>query len=171
MVIIRSEQDRRLIKSLSKKSKKKKINVYFNKKSKTGKSKYITGKFYSKKNEDYYEYKSSYELAYFMQLEANDEVINFMYEPFEIAYIDSNNSRRMYRPDLLILYKSGLVLIAEIKPEAMLGDYDVQAKASAARAYIKDNYKNIKIEYKFITEKMLFKDTKAYTDFLKEIKK
>jgi predicted metal-dependent HD superfamily phosphohydrolase len=58
--------------------------------------------------------------------------------------------------------------VSEIKPAAMLRDYDVQAKASAAKAYIKEYYKDHKIEYKFITETMIFADNTEYLEFLKQ---
>jgi hypothetical protein len=53
----------------------------------------------------------------------------------------------------------------------MLRDYDVQAKASAAKAYIKEYYKDHKIEYKFITETMIFADNTEYLNFISEAKK
>jgi hypothetical protein len=164
---IRSEEERRIVRGIAKKKK----NVYFNKKSPSGTPKYLNGKFYSKKNEQEFEYKSSYELAFFHQLESNEEVLNYMYEPFEVPYIDFYKKSRNYRPDLLILYADGSVVVAEIKPTAMLADYDVQAKAKAARHYIQLHYKDIKIEYKFITEKCIFKNNTEYVNFLNEMKK
>lgn len=93
-----------------------------------------------------------------------------MYEPFEVPYKDSEGAVRNYRPDILVLFIDGSMQISEIKPKAMLLDYDVQAKAKAARMYIVDNYKGINITYKFITEACLFKDSTAYANFLKTIK-
>lgn len=169
MKVIRSEKDKRLAIHLSKSSKKKKINVYFNK-TKSGKTKYITGKFYSKKCDATFDYRSSYELAYFHILEKDVDVLSYIYEPFEVPYRDSEGSVRNYRPDILVLFTNGSMQVSEIKPKAMLLDYDVQAKAKAARQYIADNYKDINITYKFITESCLFKDTTAYANFLKTIK-
>ena len=71
MMVIRSETDKRLVRALAKRSKKKKVNVYFNK-SKNGKTKYITGTFQSNKNGLDFIYRSSYELAFFLQLENDD---------------------------------------------------------------------------------------------------
>ena len=45
----KSEEERKIIRSKIKKSKKK-INIYFNKKNSKGTRKYITGDFYSNKN-------------------------------------------------------------------------------------------------------------------------
>jgi hypothetical protein len=164
---IQSQEERILVNSLKKKSKK--VNVYFNKKTK-GKSKYLIGDFYSKKNDETFKYRSSYELAFFHQLEADSNVVNYMYEPFEVAYIDFHKQERNYRPDLLILNADGSVIVAEIKPSAMLGDFDVQAKATAARKYIQNNYKDYRIEYKFITEKHIFSNNTEYVKFVAETK-
>lgn len=165
----KSEEERKLIRAKIKKSKKK-VNVYFNKKNSKGATKYITGDFYSEKNKFTFKYRSSYELAYFHKLEEDSNVVSYMYEPFEVEYVDFYKQSRRYRPDLLILYTDGSLHIAEIKPSAMLRDYDVQAKASAAKAYIKEYYKDHKIEYKFITETMIFADNTEYLEFLKQAK-
>lgn len=164
---IRSEEEKRKVRGIAKK---KKVNVYFNKKSAKGTPKYLSGKFYSKKNDESFTYRSSYELAFFHILENDVLVTNYMYEPFEVPYNDFYKVQRNYRPDLLILYTDGSIVVAEIKPTTMLGDFDVQAKAAAARKFIKENYKNIVISYKFITEKCIFKNNTEYLEFLKQAK-
>ena len=165
----KSEEERKIIRSKIKKSKKK-INIYFNKKNSKGTRKYITGDFYSNKNKLTFKYRSSYELAYFHKLEKDLNVVSYIYEPFEVEYIDFYKQKRKYRPDLLVLYVDGSLHVSEIKPAAMLRDYDVQGKASAAKAYIKEYYKDHKIEYKFITETMIFADNTEYLEFLKQAK-
>lgn len=164
-----TDEERKVVRAKRKNSRKK-VNVYFNKKS-NGTPKYLTGEYFSNKNQESFIYRSSYELAYYYKLEEDDNVITYMYEPFEVEYIDMYKKNRMYRPDLLILYKDGSMSIVEIKPEAMLQDFTVQAKASAAKKYIKDSYKDVKIDYKFITEKNIFKTTNEYIEFLNIIKK
>lgn len=141
------------------------------KKTLNGKTRYVQGNFYSKKNDETFPYKSSYELAYLEKLEKSSKVVKFIYEPFEVPYVDFYNKSRNYIPDFMVLYEDGSVLITEIKPEAMLEDFDVQAKAKAARKYIKDQYSDINMEYQFVTEKNLFKDITAYTKFIRGIKK
>lgn len=136
-----------------------------------GQSKYLQGNFYSEKNESNYPYKSSYELAYLEKLEKDSSVLKYLYEPFEVPYVDYTSKNRMYRPDFMVLNEDGSVFITEIKPEAMLEDFDVKAKADAARLFIKTKYEGIDISYKFVTEKHLFKDIKAYTNFIKRVKK
>ena len=137
---------------------------------KHGKTKYVQGDYYSKKNDFTFPYRSSYELAYLYQLEKDDTVLQYIYEPFELYYTDSELKQRIYRPDFMILFTDGSMSINEVKPTIMLKDYDVQAKARATRMYIKENYKNMKVTYNFITEKELFNNDKEYQDFLKSIK-
>lgn len=96
--------------------------------------------------------------------------MNYIYEPFELYYNDVTGKRRIYRPDFMLLYADGSIEITEIKPKAMLKDFDVQSKARSCRLYIEENYKDIKIQYKFVTEKDLFSSDKEYQDFLKSIK-
>lgn len=136
-----------------------------------GKTKYIQGTFYSKKNDDKFAYKSSYELAYLEKLEKDDTVLKYIYEPFEVGYVDFYSKNRMYRPDFMVLNSDGSVFITEIKPEEMLKDFDVQAKAKAAEKFIIDKYPDINMTYKFVTEKHLFKDISEYTKFIQRVKR
>lgn len=170
MIQIRSEQDKKLVGHIKKKSKRKRINVYFNKTPSTGKTRYLQGTFHSNKNDEDFAYKSSYELAYLQKLENDENVIRFIYEPFELPYVDSYNKERKYIPDFMVLYKDSTVKVTEIKPQAMLKDYDVQAKAKAAMKYIEENYKDLNMSYEFVTEKQLFNGDKGYLNFLKEVK-
>lgn len=135
-----------------------------------GKTKYIQGNYYSKKNDDNFPYKSSYELAYLHQLEVEEEVIKYLYEPFELYYNDVNGKQRIYRPDFMILYANGSIEITEVKPKVMLKDFDVQSKARSCKLYIQENYKDVDISYRFITEQDLFNSDKEYQDFIKSIK-
>ena len=66
--------------------------------------------------------------------------------------------------------ENGSIEITEVKPRVMLQDFDVQAKAKYCREYIKEYYKDVEIQYRFITEKDLFNSDKEYQDFLKSIK-
>lgn len=169
MIIVRSIEDKKLLGHIKKKSKKKKINVFFNKKV-DGKARYVSGKYYSNKMKESFIYRSSYELAYLEKLELDKSVIKYMYEPFEVSYIDFYKKSRKYIPDFLVLYEDGSIQISEIKPEAMLQDYDVKAKAKAVMDYIDKEYKGMPISYKFITEKTLFKSNLDYLKFLNKVK-
>ena len=154
------------------KRKRKNINVYFNKTKSTGQTKYITGEFQSNKCNSYVPYRSSYELAYLEQLEKDENVINFQYEPISLKYTDIYNKERTYIPDFIVLYKDSSVVISEIKPEAMLKDYNVQAKKKAVLKYIEENIpKDLNVSYKFITETCLFKSPTDYVNFIRRVKK
>lgn len=146
------------------------MSILINEIPKHGKAKYIQGNFYSKKNAESFPYKSSYELAYLHQLETDNEVIKYLYEPFELYYNDVNGKQRIYRPDFMILYTNGSIEITEVKPKIMLKDFDVQSKARSCRLYIEENYKDVDISYRFITEQDLFNSDKEYQDFVKSIK-
>lgn len=170
---VTSEEEKRLIGhklKLKKRKGLKKINVYFNKKNNNGQTKYVSGTFYSKKNNASYTYRSSYELMCFIKLEQNPDVIQYLSETMSIPYIDSKGLTRKYIPDLLVLFADGSMCIWEIKPLAMLKDADVKAKAAACKKHLRDAYKERNIKYEFITENKLFKNTKEYTDFLNSIK-
>lgn len=144
----------------------KKKNVYFNK-STDGKGKYRTGEFYSKKNKSGYIYRSAYEYAFFEKLEASEEVVQFIAEPFFIPYIDSRGKKRSYKPDLITLYTDGRIEIVEIKPKQMLLNPDVQCKAAGCRAFIKIQRMNA--TYRFVTEEDIFESAQEYTDLLARI--
>src|SRR5699024_9932661 len=101
---VSTEEERKLIGYLTKKKKIKKINVYFNKKT-DGQAKYLSGDFYSKKNNTEYFYRSSYELKCFLELENNDLVDSYVAEGMSLPYKDSKGMNRTYIPDLLVLYK------------------------------------------------------------------
>ena len=159
------------LKQPRKSKKRNKINVYFNKTASTGKTKYITGEFDSKKCNSFFPYRSSYELKFLEMLEADDNVVNFTYESFKIPYKDVYNKERQYIPDFLVLHKDGSLIISEIKPEAMLQDYNVQSKKRAVLAFIEENLKDLNVEYKFITETYLFKSPTDYTEFLRRARK
>ena len=59
--------------------------------------------------------------------------------------------------------------VIEIKPKAMLVNATVQRKASAAKSFLKRNFKNHIIEYKFITEEDIFSSYQEYLEVLKTI--
>lgn len=161
-----SEEDKRLVGHIVKKKKAKGLNVYFNKTKSTGKPKYFTGKFYSKKNDEVFTFRSSYELKCFLDLEKDTNVTSYLSEVFNIPYIDMYKQKRTYVPDIVVLYKDGSTCIWEVKPVAMLADYDVKAKAKACKDFMAKNYPDQNIGYKFITEKSLFKTNTEYTTFL-----
>ena len=135
--------------------------------SSNNKSKYKQGKFWSKKNQKEYVFRSAYELAYFHVLEEDEKVISYIVEPCQVSY-RFNGAQRKYWPDLLVLYKDGSMKILEVKPEALVGTKQNQAKAAGCRLFIKSRLKNT--TYEFVTEKDIFHSDKDYKQFVKMIK-
>lgn len=159
-----------LVKHLSKKTKTKRTSVYFNKKKADGSSRYLTGTYFSKKNNREVTYRSSYELRYYHLLELNPDVVSYEVESIKIPYICPENTRRNYIPDVIVMYKTGNIEICEIKPKIMLRDPIVMRKAKACGMYFYNLLKDsdIKYQYRFIVEEDLFKDTQEYKAFLKQ---
>lgn len=166
---ILTEEDKIKI-AVASKNKPKKVNVYFNKRKSNSDATYLSGNFYSKKNNSIFIYRSSYELRHFLNLEASENIVAYYSEFIQIPYKDSKGTMRTYIPDLVVIDRTGTIQIQEIKPEVMLKDTDVQLKALACKKWIKEHLDKTS-SYVFITEKDLFKTTKEYLDFIKEAKK
>lgn len=141
----------------------KKNGAYFNK----GK-KYRSGKFFSIKAGREIEYRSLYEYAFYKGMDSDTSVVRYIVEPMKIPYTDSTGLRRNYIPDVLVLYSTGAVELCEIKPSSARKAVNVQLKARAAVAFLKDNRINAK--YRFITEKEIFEKDGDYRKLLKEVK-
>ena len=122
---------------------------------------YVSGLFWSTKNNKEYIFRSTYEFAYFFMLENDGNVESYIVEPFDILYRSPKDNRiHRYIPDIIVLYKDGSLKIIEIKPKCMTTDPVVVRKAEAARKYIK----HIKMQatYEFITEEDIFLTNKDY---------
>lgn len=161
-----------LVKHLSKKSKLKGkgTQVYFNRKNADGSSRYLTGRFHSKKNNKSVTYRSSYELKFFQLLELDTSVQSYEVETIKIPYICPEKKYKKYIPDVIILYTNGDMEVCEVKPKAMLDNVVVKLKAQACRVYFYNLLKksDINFRYRFVTEADLFKDSKEYLDFVKD---
>lgn len=140
----------------------KKNGAYFNK----GK-RYRSGKYFSNKAGKEVEYRSLYEYAFYKGMDSDSGVIKYIVEPMKIPYTDSSGLRRNYIPDVLVLYTTGKMELCEIKPSSAKKAINVQLKARAAVAYLKDNAINAK--YRFITEKEIFEKDGDYRKLLKEV--
>jgi hypothetical protein len=130
-------------------------------------SKYKQGKFWSKKNQKEYVFRSAYEFGYFLLLEEDESVVSYIVEPFQVPY-RYNNVTRTYWPDLLVLYRDGSMKIIEIKPLALVDSKQVQAKAAGCRLFISQRLKNT--TYEFVTEKDIFESDTDYKKLVKMIK-
>lgn len=127
---------------------------------------YTSGLFWSEKNKRKFVFRSSYEFAFFYQLESDEEVISYIVEPFEIPYWDTKQKReRKYKPDVIVRYRDGLVRLLEIKPKSRVNSREVRAKAKGARAFLAANFPDIK--YQFITEEEIFQEKNDYNKLLK----
>lgn len=133
---------------------------------KTRKGKYKTGVFWSTKMNTTYIFRSGYELAFFHILEADSEVVNYIVEPFSIPYRIHGRTHR-YFPDIIVFYKDNSSEIIEIKPRALRYIPVVQAKASAAKEYIKKKMVTSNCTYRFVFEDDIFKTPDCYKKFLK----
>ena len=166
-----TQEDKKLVGHLVKKKKQtgKHVHVYYNRKASNGKSKYLTGNFFSKKNNRHVKYRSSYELKFFQLLEEDTNVVSYEVEGIKIPYKDLDNSYKNYIPDVMVVYNTGEIHICEIKPNAMLDNIIVKRKAQACKTFLNKLFNNSNIEYKyrFVTETDLFKNATEYALFLK----
>lgn len=167
-----TQEDKKLVGHLVKKKKQagKHVHVYYNRKTSTGTSTYLTGKYYSVKNKKYVTYRSSYELRFFHMLEEDKNVVSYEVESVKVPYKDLDGKFRNYIPDAIVSYKDGSIRICEIKPEAMLDNVIVKRKAQACKTYFKKLFEGIDLDYRyeFITEKHLFKTPTEYSLFIQE---
>jgi len=122
---------------------------------------YVSGLFWSTKNNKEYTFRSTYEFAYFFILEHDDNVESYIVEPFNILYRSPKDNRiHRYIPDIIVLYGDGSMKIIEIKPKCMTTDPVVVAKAKAAKKYIKMYH--LDATYEFITEEDIFNTSQDY---------
>lgn len=164
-----TETDKRLVGHLAKKNKNKKVHVYFNKKRADGKSNYLTGSYFSSKNNKEFVYRSSYELKFFSMLDLDTTVESYEVESLKIPYVDEYGKSRNYIPDVIVLYKTGRIEVCEVKPKDMLENNTVQRKAKACLSYFNKLFvgSDLDYSYRFVTEKDLFENNTAYALFLK----
>lgn len=108
---------------------------------------FISGRFWSGKNNKWILYRSSYEKFFYMTLEAMTVVEQFHVEPHVIEY-KFKGRQRHYVPDVLVTYIFGFQEAFEVKPSALLEDLEVQAKHEAATLF----YGEMGIRFSVITE-------------------
>ena len=95
---------------------------------------YKRGNYFSTKMSKEVYYRSSWEKHVFEYLDKNEEVVNFLSEPFSLPYYYDNNKRH-YIPAILVSYKNGSQTLIEIKPEYQVTAIKNQAKFKAAQEY------------------------------------
>lgn len=102
------------------------------------KSFYSKGNYFSTKMNTVLYFRSSWEEKMFKYLDKEEEVINFVSEPFFIEYI-LGKQKKHYIPDLYVEYKDGRKILFEIKPKYFF-DYKInQIKWAAAQEYCLKN--------------------------------
>lgn len=113
----------------------------------TGGGSWKRGEFYSKKNNKINIYRSSWELQFMEELEADDNVESYSYEEFCINYIFEGTKRR-YLPDFVVKYKDGRHKIIEIGQKKQKAAGMDLAKITAAQEFCK----KLKWEFELITD-------------------
>jgi hypothetical protein len=63
--------------------------------------------------------KSSYETKYAKMLDADPNVVRFVYEPFKIPY-QYRGRKKNYIPDFLVEYVDGSEELIEVKPKSLV---------------------------------------------------
>jgi len=94
-------------------------------------SKHRSGQFFSKRQDNYIIYRSSYEHKYLSMCESDTSILTFDSCHFSIPYVFDQKQRR-YVPDFRITYADGLCVIVEVKPSWRLSDLQNRAKFIAA---------------------------------------
>ena len=102
---------------------------------------YLSGHFFSEKNNISVYYRSSYELRALKILENDDSVISYKCEPFSIPY----SEERTTIPDFLVEYKNMTKCIIEVKPKRMTNKKNVSIKILAMKNYAKENDMNFEL--------------------------
>lgn len=101
------------------------------------------GNHFSKKADDTFHYRSSYELRYMLCLDRDDHVIHWEHEPFSIKI----ETGKRYLPDFLVKTSDGKTFLLEVKPVCFATNEQVVLKAKAGQKYAQARG----WEYKMIT--------------------
>ncbi len=85
-------------------------------------------------------YRSGWELLYMQHLDADPDVLMYLYEGVKIPYISNIRTKKVrhYFPDFLVERSTGKTLV-EIKPKKRVTQANVTKKLDAARAWCSDH--------------------------------
>lgn len=124
------------------------------------KRRYITGIHKSPKSKELIHFRSSWEFVVCLYLDDDPEVTEYAYEAVKIPYIANRKSGKVrhYYPDFLITYKSGKVVLAEVKRQNQVDNLKVVKKTEAGKTWAKEN----KAEFQLWTDKMILPLQKLY---------
>lgn len=108
---------------------------------------YHTGVYTSPKALGECRYRSGWELAYMKHLDADPEVVSYLYEGVKIPYVANVRTGRLrtYYPDLLIKYANGSEMLVEIKPSKRVMQANVQKKLKAAETWCAEHGISLRI--------------------------
>lgn len=132
------------------------------------KDSYKMGTFSSKKNNRDFIFRSAYEFALINTLEKDDNVVQYLVEPFKVPYT-VGRTVKSYLPDFLVLHKDGSIKVLEVKPLSRMNNLIVQKKAAACREFLKRHMPTA--TYHFITEDDIFSSQQEYKNLLKILNK
>lgn len=92
---------------------------------------------------------SNFEAIVSRALEFTNNVIDYRTQPFETKYIDHENKKRSYRPDILVKAASQQLYAVEVKPERFSLSSAFKLKHDILKKHFREN---LGIELKLITE-------------------
>lgn len=100
---------------------------------------HIRGIYFSTKNLVEMKYRSFWELIAMQAFDKDENIVNFISEPFSIKYQRSTEQQnRRYYPDFQIFYKDGSIKVIEIKPKFFM-KYEInKSKFENATKYCKE---------------------------------
>lgn len=111
---------------------------------------YMSGYFYSDKNDSFLFHRSSYELMAYAILDMCDNVVKYEVEALRIPYTSEEGVEHLYVPDITAYLIDGRIKVIEVKPDNFVEEN--RCKFEAAREYcLGKNY-----NFEVWTEKQLF---------------
>lgn len=126
--------------------------------------------FFSIKKNMHVIYRSKSELKFFQYLEFSNSVVDYIYEPFVIAYNKLDGKTASYIPDVLVIYDNGdkhLIELKDKKPNSIID----RLKFNSATKYCSSNgIAQFEVLYGCELIKYMFKySTRFDTSFMKKL--
>lgn len=88
-----------------------------------------------------FNYRSGWELAFALWLDAQDDVLTYRYEPYFIEYLSNYRTKKMrkYYPDFEVTKTNGVKTLIEIKPKKKVNVAKNVKKFTSASTYCLNN--------------------------------
>jgi hypothetical protein len=109
------------------------------------------GHFFSKKNNELFRYRSSWELRVMEEMEKAANIASYKPEPFFVRYMFAGKES-IYFPDFLVTFTNGVLFAVEVKPKHLLKDARVKVKLRTLRWYCQSKGMNLLV----LTENEIF---------------